>query len=192
MRGRHPGDVLQGENTDLATVAEMRAAIQRGDSFDVDVVNYNKSGEEYWVHVSCNPLRDPAEELQGFIAIESNITQEKTDAERISASERRLTAVIEGTNIGTWEWNVVTGETVFDRRWAEIVGYSLDELEPISIQTWLDLVHPEDNAHSEVELKRHFAGEVDHYDVQCRMRHKDGHWVWVHDRGSCCCVDRER
>jgi PAS domain S-box-containing protein len=94
-----------------------------------------------------------------------------------------LAAVIEGTNIGTWEWNVLTGETVFNRRWAEMVGYTLEELEPINIQTWLELVHPDDLALSESELERHFAGEIEHYDVQCRMRHKDGHWIWVHDRG---------
>ena len=50
-------------------------------------------------------------------------------------------------------------------------------------QRLVDLVHPEDLALSESELKRHFAGEVEYYDLQARMRHKNGHWVWVHDRG---------
>jgi PAS domain S-box-containing protein len=100
-----------------------------------------------------------------------------------SESKRRLADVIEGTNIGTWEWNIQTGATVFNERWANIVGYTLAELEPISIQTWMDHAHPDDLKQSSILLKRHFAGELTFYDVQGRMRHKNGHWVWIHDRG---------
>jgi len=97
--------------------------------------------------------------------------------------ERRLASVIEGTNIGIWEWNVQTGETVFNERWAEIVGFTLAELEPISIQTWMNMAHPDELKQSALLLERHFSGELAYYDFQCRMRHKQGHWVWVHDRG---------
>jgi PAS domain S-box-containing protein len=100
------------------------------------------------------------------------------------ATERlRLEGVIRGTNAGTWEWHVPTGATVFNERWAEIVGYTLAELMPISIETWERLVHPDDRAESTRLLQAHFAGETDAYDCECRMRHKDGRWVWVHDRG---------
>ncbi|MCH8531041.1 MAG: PAS domain-containing protein [Saccharospirillum sp.] len=115
--------------------------------------------------------------------VESNAFKDKDDAERIRESERRLAAVIEGTNIGTWEWNVQTGQTVFNQRWAEIVGYRLEELEPISIDTWMGLAHPDDLAESARLLKQHFSGETNVYDCKARMRHKAGHWVWVHDRG---------
>ncbi|MFA7388542.1 MAG: PAS domain-containing protein, partial [Thiohalobacteraceae bacterium] len=112
-----------------------------------------------------------------------DITEQTHAAETLRASERRLMAVIEGTNIGTWEWNVQSGETVFNERWAEIVGFRLEELEPISIQTWLRLAHPEDLRRAGEQLERHFSGELPFYDVECRMRHKEGYWVWVHDRG---------
>ncbi len=95
----------------------------------------------------------------------------------------RLAGIIEGTNVGTWEWNVATGETVFNEKWAQIVGYSLAELAPVSIQTWIDLAHPDDIAASSEQLRRHFSGELPYYDCECRMRHRDGHWAWVHDRG---------
>ena len=97
--------------------------------------------------------------------------------------EERLASVLEGTKAGSWEWNVKTGETVFNERWAEIVGWTLAELAPISIQTWLDLAHPEDLEESGRRLARVFAREDAHYDFECRMRHRDGSWVWVHDRG---------
>ena len=96
----------------------------------------------------------------------------------------RLTEIISGTDIGTWEWNIVTGETYFNRRWAEIVGYTLEELEPISIKTWLDLAHPDDLGKSIELLEKNFSGELSVYDFETRMRHKNNNWVWVHDRGK--------
>ena len=98
--------------------------------------------------------------------------------------ERRLAAIIEATHIGTWEWNVQTGATVFNERWAGIIGYTLEELTPVSIETWMRFAHPDDLAGSAQALQAHFSGELDYYDVQCRMRHKQGHWVWVHVRGQ--------
>jgi two-component system CheB/CheR fusion protein len=92
--------------------------------------------------------------------------------------------VISGTRIGIWDWNVQTGETMFNERWAEIIGYTLEELQPISIDTWMKHAHPEDLEWSNTLLNAHFSGHASFYDCQARMRHKDGHWVWVHDRGK--------
>lgn len=92
--------------------------------------------------------------------------------------------VIEGTRIGLWDWNIQTGETYFNSRWAEIIGYTLDELKPISINTWGKYAHPKDLIISNKLLEEHFNGKSDYYDFKSRMKHKDGHWVWVHDRGK--------
>jgi PAS domain S-box-containing protein len=89
----------------------------------------------------------------------------------------RLKTILEGTGAGTWEWNVQTGETIFNHRWAEIIGYSLEELQPISINTWMKFAHPEDLEHSARLLQAHFSGESNSYRCEARMRHKDGHWV---------------
>jgi len=96
----------------------------------------------------------------------------------------RLQAILEGTRAGTWEWHVQTGETIYNERWAEIVGYRLDELQPTTMETWQQLLHPEDLPTSLATMQAHLRGERPDYDCVYRMRHKDGHWVWVHDRGK--------
>ncbi|MFO7765055.1 MAG: PhnD/SsuA/transferrin family substrate-binding protein [Pelovirga sp.] len=96
----------------------------------------------------------------------------------------RLAGIIEGTDVGTWEWNVQTSEVIFNERWAEMIGYSLAELTPISIATWMKHTHPDDLKMSEEGLQQHFNGSLDYYECECRMRHKNGHWVWVLDRGK--------
>lgn len=92
--------------------------------------------------------------------------------------------IINGSNLATWEWNVQTGETVFNERWAEIVGYTLEELQPISIDTWIRLSNPDDLIQSDQLLQCHFAGQSPFYDFESRMRHNNGTWIWVHDRGQ--------
>lgn len=96
---------------------------------------------------------------------------------------RRLQAIIEGTRAGTWEWNAHTGEQLINERWAEMLGYSVRELEPISIALWHRLCHPDDLARSNQVFQKHFEGELPYYECVVRMRHKAGHWVWIHDRG---------
>ncbi|WP_347331015.1 PAS domain S-box protein [Marinimicrobium locisalis] len=118
-----------------------------------------------------------------IVVLMGEVTAERKRAKALEESQARLAWVLEGTRTGTWEWNVQTGATVFNERWAEIVGYRLEELEPVDINTWLNLAHPDDLKDSADLLDRHFRGALPEYDCRCRMRHKDGHWVWVHDRG---------
>lgn len=119
----------------------------------------------------------------GVVASVVDISERKRAEESVQEERQRLQSIIEGTGVGTWEWNVQTGETVYNERWAQIVGYNLAELSPTTIKTWESLVHSDDLKKSNELLVRHFAGELTGYDVECRIKHKDGHWVWVHDRG---------
>lgn len=96
----------------------------------------------------------------------------------------RLDDISRSTGLGTWEWNVQTGETVFNERWAEIIGYSLEELQPISIDTWMSFAHPNDLEVSGKLLNDYWTGKTQQYVCEARMRHKSGHWVWVVDIGK--------
>jgi PAS domain S-box-containing protein len=103
---------------------------------------------------------------------------------RVDRQRRRLDEIIWGANVGTWEWDVPTGTTIHNERWAALIGYSRAELAPLSRKTWLRLCHPDDLAKSWHKLEQHFRGEAEQFEQQIRLRHKDGHWVWVLDRGK--------
>ena len=120
-----------------------------------------------------------------------DITDSRAAELELKEERRRLAAILDGTHVGTWEWTVPSGEVIFNERWAEIVGYSMDELEPISIDTWTGLCHPDDLKRSGELLEAHFKGELDAYECEARMRHKDGHWIWVLDRGKVCEWDED-
>ncbi|MBI2750543.1 MAG: EAL domain-containing protein [Burkholderiales bacterium] len=96
---------------------------------------------------------------------------------------QRVSEILWGTNTGTWEWNVQTGEVILNERWAEIMGYTLAELAPLNIQTWMQRTHPEDLKESESMVEQCFRHELDNYKCELRMRHKNGDWVWTLNRG---------
>ncbi len=110
--------------------------------------------------------------------------KEIENEQKVEEQKVRLENVIEGTHLGTWEWNVQTDETILNERSAEIIGYTLDELIPVSSRTWLEHAHPDDLKQSEVLLKKHFRGESEYFEFENRMKHKNGKWVWILNRGK--------
>lgn len=97
--------------------------------------------------------------------------------------EERLHLTTTSANVALWEWNPITGETKFDEVWANLVGYTLGELEPVSIETWNLLLHSDDHGKFEKAVEDYFEGRADTYECEVRMRHRHGHWVWILDRG---------
>ena len=95
----------------------------------------------------------------------------------------RLNLALQSSGLGLWDWNMVTGETVFNERWAEIIGYTLAELEPTTIETWMAHALPEDLERSNEAISAHTRGDTDSYDIDVRMKHRNGDIVWVRDRG---------
>jgi diguanylate cyclase (GGDEF)-like protein/PAS domain S-box-containing protein len=122
--------------------------------------------------------------LSTIAGVVSNAYERHFGNRRREESEEKLRRILEGTNAGTWEWNVQTGETVFNERWAEIIGYTLEELGPTTIDIFETLTHPDDRRRFRKLIEKHFRGEIDYYECELRMLHKEGHWVWVGDRGK--------
>ncbi|KFB75495.1 MULTISPECIES: PAS domain S-box protein [Candidatus Accumulibacter] len=141
----------------------------------------HSANQKRWFRMRVDPLRS---ERGGVVVAHEDISSSRNLADTLHTERQRLANIIAGTDVGTWEWNVETGAVLFNERWAGIIGYTLAEIAPLSIATWLRFAHPDDLEKSNALLRRHFAGELPAYDCECRMRHRDGYWVWVRDRGK--------
>ncbi|WP_289021715.1 PAS domain S-box protein [Desulfobacter postgatei] len=106
-----------------------------------------------------------------------------SEARKLEESHRYLGLVIEGSGVGTWEWNVRTNETRFNKQWAAMLGYTIEELTPHDYTTWERLLHPEDLEQARRGLADCVAGITTNYKCEFRMKHKDGRWVWILDQG---------
>ena len=162
--------------------AKMARAREHGEGWDVELQLQTYTGEHCWVRSIGVP------ELEGNVCVRvygtfQDIDERKRREIELERGRHKLQSTIDGTRAATWEWNVQTGETVFNEIWAEMLGYSLAELQPTNIDTWASFCHPDDLAGSKAALERHFARETDGYDAVFRMRHRYGHWLWVQDKG---------
>lgn len=114
----------------------------------------------------------------------TDITHKK-HAEQIEyESKRRLALIIDSAHLGTWEWDLEQDRLNFSERWANIIGYSSDELNELSIEFWQSRIHPDDTNPVNTKLRLHFSGENDRFECDMRLRHKKGHWIWVHNTGQ--------
>jgi len=118
-----------------------------------------------------------------LLALTAMVVRAVRSEGKLREQNQRLEEVIWGTNAGTWEWNVETGETTFNARWAEILGYTLDEISPKTAATVRALSHPDDMKHFDRMVVHCFRHESETYECELRSRHKNGHWVWVLDWG---------
>lgn len=98
--------------------------------------------------------------------------------------QMRLEGIIQGTRAGTWEWHVPSGRIVINHHVADMLGYAPDALQPFTAARRTELTHPDDRERSAGLLARHLSGEDPHYACEVRMRHNDGHWVWLLERGQ--------
>lgn len=100
----------------------------------------------------------------------------------IQQSEERLKLALEGSNTGFWDWDLVTGQVVYSALWKSMLGYSESEITNASSE-WESRLHPEDRERSLNRVRKHISGETDVFENLARMRHKDGHYVWIMARG---------
>ncbi len=167
-----------------ATQEEIVSTTLQEGSWRGEVVNFSSSGERVVLDSRTQLIQTEEGDPVGMLGISTDISERIKVEEELRSQKERLSSILEGTNVGTWEWNVQTGEVIFNEKWAEMIGYTLDELEPISIETWQRFAHPDDLDRSAEQLELHFQGEKDSYEFEARMHHKAGHWVWVQDRGK--------
>ncbi|HEX6087138.1 MAG TPA: PAS domain S-box protein [Thermoanaerobaculia bacterium] len=105
-------------------------------------------------------------------------------------AEERLARVVEGSNDGFWDWNLVTGNMQLSERAMSMLGYAAGELEPHA-EAWQRLIHAEDRAAMMHVLNEHLAGRREQYESEHRRRSKAGEWVWILERGKVVARDRD-
>jgi PAS domain S-box-containing protein len=107
----------------------------------------------------------------------------RIDITALKKAARRLEDIIIGAAAGTWEWNIETGEHTVNARWAEMLGYTLAELGPVTVEAWERLVHPDDLKVAHARLGAVLRLEAVQLEYELRMRHREGHWITVLSRG---------
>jgi PAS domain S-box-containing protein len=149
----------------------LRRLVHQGRSFDVVLPMVAPDGGARWARVTGRP-----EVHDGLVSRVYGVFQDQTESRR---EAQRLAEVIRGSGAGAWEWHVPSGESRHDERWTSMLGYTPDELLPITPEKFTSLIHPEDHPAHRAALEAHLSGETPDYSIEMRMRRKDGGWTWV-------------
>lgn len=102
--------------------------------------------------------------------------------EELLISEERFALAMRGANDGLWDWNLETDEVYYSPRWKSMLGYKEDELSG-TLDTWASLVHPEDKNTALEKVKDYVEGRTNSFEVEMRMRHRSGKYIFVLSRG---------
>ena len=179
--GAERGQYAEAIENVEAWVAQRMAAHRQG-----NVTMEQRLEDGRWLKIL--ERRMPDGHMVGFRVDITELKQATAAAESISAQrgeeQRRLQSILEGTHVGTWEWNVQTGKSYYNDQYVGMLGYTLQELEPLDYETWKRLVHPDDLKAASRHMERHLRGDSDAYAVEIRMQHKLGHWMWVLAKGK--------
>ncbi|MEI6621917.1 MAG: ATP-binding protein [Actinomycetes bacterium] len=102
----------------------------------------------------------------------------ESQVEQLQFEQKRLNLALQGSNAGLWDWNLKTNDVYYSPEWKALIGYQPDEI-PNDFSQWQKRIHPEDSDLVADRVRAYFAGETETYENVHRMRHKDGHYVWI-------------
>ncbi len=138
-----------------------------------------KNNHIKFVHEIASRIEDNKGNTIAYRGTIQDVTDLKETELALSKEKKRTTAIISGAKLGTYEWDLNSEGLVINERWANIIGYTLEELSPITKHKLIALVHPVDI----IEVQKYFRlsanTQSEYYEFELRLRHKGEFWVWV-------------
>jgi len=144
-------------------------------------------GHEIWARISLKTLPSPVGQPRRHLAIVEDISQARAQDEALRTSETRCKFALEGAKAGVWDWSaepsrVGTGEHYNDR-YKTMLGYEPDEDLGSDLADWLERIHPEDQRSVLEAMEAYQKGQSSTYQIQFRLKRKDGAHIWIESRG---------
>lgn len=129
------------------------------------------------------PYRSEYNAVDGIIITFIEISELKEKENSLTQLNARLDSAMHFGNIAWWEWDVISGDVIFDDKKATMLGYQVEEF-PNSIYDICNLIHPEDYEQTMAVMRDHLEGKSEYWSATYRIKRKDGAYSWYHDRGK--------
>ncbi|ANE56816.1 diguanylate cyclase [Methylomonas sp. DH-1] len=147
----------------------------------IQASSLRKGGDEFPIELSISAVK--LQNSWHALSIIRDVTKRKGIEDTLRRSEEQLRFVLEGAELGFWDWNIRTGEVLRNSRWAEMLGYSHDEIRHTT-QQWTDFVHPDDREQAWQSILDVIEGRSPAHKLEYRMLHKDGSIRWILDQAK--------
>ncbi|WP_245486751.1 PAS domain S-box protein [Mesorhizobium sp. M7A.F.Ca.MR.176.00.0.0] len=174
----HPDDLLIGRET----MDDLKAGTVN--SFHFEKRYLRKDGTPVWAHLAGSVIRDETSGRPLYLVSQiENIDARKQAEARIAEAETRWNFALAGAGQGVWDLDMRKGGTTYSSTWVKMLGYADGELDG-DTDRWLTMIHPDDRETVAEADRAHLEGKTPFFEAEFRMRHKDGHWMWILDRGK--------
>ncbi|HRZ25850.1 MAG TPA: PAS domain-containing protein [Spirochaetota bacterium] len=141
------------------------------------------NGSWRWHRLNASAVRDGGGSIIYFVCISQDITAQKTAAESLLESERRLEMALIGAEQGLWDWKFGSGEVVFSKSWEDLLGFSPDEI-PSDYKNLVGLIHPDDLKVGLEAIKDHLDGKTPNFEAEYRVQSRTRGYIWIQVRGK--------
>lgn len=186
LHGLRPADITGGNDCDEVgrRILRLVAGEAEGDDYSIEKQFVRKDGTPVWALIAVTLVRDEKSGTPLYLIAQMQDIDARRRAEKaLEESESRWNFALESAGQGVWDYDYRRRETFYSPMWAEMLGYDLAEVST-EADAWLALVHPHDLPRLLHQEHQHLAGESAQFECEFRMRHKDGHWLWILDRGK--------
>ncbi|MES0112902.1 PAS domain S-box protein [Mesorhizobium sp. M0013] len=174
----HPDDVQIGRET----MDGMRAGTVNAFHFEKRYLR--KDGTPVWAHLAGSVIRDEKSGSPLYLVSQiEDIDARKQSEARIAEAETRWNFALASAGQGVWDLDMRKGGTTYSATWVKMLGYADGELDG-DPDRWLAMIHPDDRENVAEADRAQLEGRTPFFEAEFRMRHKDGHWVWILDRGK--------
>ena len=144
----------------------------------------HKNGTVLWMQTNFYSKANLRQKQQYIFIGFKDITKQKDHELKIINQQKRDHEILNSSGIGTWEYNLITGEVIYNESCANIIGYTSEELKGMEHCFWHEFTHPEDLKNTQRLIDEHISLKTNSFTNEFRIKHKDGYWVWVVDFGK--------
>jgi PAS domain S-box-containing protein len=140
-------------------------------------------GSRHWSRWEACPWTNQEGRIGGIIISSEDITARRTAEEELRTAQKRFALIVEEVKAGYWDWDLNTGTVYVSPEWKRQIGFD----EPESLDRWEDwegILHPDDQAMVVAATENYIAGLLPAFELEFRLRHKDGSYRWIHSRGG--------
>ncbi|OYT17403.1 MAG: hypothetical protein B7C24_02890 [Bacteroidetes bacterium 4572_77] len=152
-------------------------------SYSGELVFKKKDNTSYLGEMNNLIITDNIGKPKYLVALFSDITEQRRKEDELKQVVRQTEIVMEGSNIGWWDWHIPSGDEKYNRILPRLLGYELNEIKP-HISWWEKKVHEDDKAQVAIDIQEHFENQTEFYVNVHRLQTKDGQWKWFMDYGK--------
>jgi PAS domain S-box-containing protein len=181
--GKTDFDFVSKELGEFFRAHDKMAMEKNGPSINEEEIAFASDGHREILETTKTPMRDEDGKLIGILGIGHDITKRKLSELALENSEKQLRFVLQGSELGFWDWNIATGTVERNDKWAEMLGYTHSEIQHTTKQ-WTDFIHPDDRDRAWNSIHSVLEGRSNIHRVEYRMLHKDGSVRWIFDQAS--------